>query len=203
MRSRRWPVCRPRLIENAGCLRNIGQMTRHGRLRTKEELGIPKWMTAVEGSVDDPPIVMRQDRMKYSAWFLGGCSLLAFILLVPEVRYSTGTIVGLSFLGVLTAFFGLMAAIPATLVLDSEGLEWRLLFRTIRFGWDDFRGFYTDRSRGLIMHVNGDMSEAFVARSGRLGGLARKLDLGSFWELPAARVVEVLNEALVRWGTRS
>ena len=31
-------------------------MTRHARLRTKEELGLPRWIPAVEGSLDDPAL---------------------------------------------------------------------------------------------------------------------------------------------------
>lgn len=34
-------------------------MTRHAKLRTKEELGLPKRVSAVEGSFNDPPIVLR------------------------------------------------------------------------------------------------------------------------------------------------
>lgn len=41
-------------------------MTRHARLQTKEEFGLPGGMSAVEGSLDDPPIVLRQDRLKLS-----------------------------------------------------------------------------------------------------------------------------------------
>ena len=175
-------------------------MTRRRRLRTKKELGIPRWVSTVEGSVDDPPIVMRQDRMKLIAGCLAFGSLLAFILIVPEVRYSTGTIVGLSFLGCLTLVFGTMATFPTTLVLDPEVLELRVLFRTTRFGWGDFSHFYVDRIRGLIVVVSADMSETFSQKSGWLRLFSRKVNLGSFWELPAARVVEVLNEARHRWA---
>jgi hypothetical protein len=45
---------------------------RHARLRTKEELGLPRWMPAVEGSLDDPPIVLRQAETSLPCVALGG-----------------------------------------------------------------------------------------------------------------------------------
>ncbi|MBN9088698.1 MAG: hypothetical protein J0J01_17480 [Reyranella sp.] len=40
-------------------------------LRSKEELGLPRWVPVVEESFDDPPIVMWQARLKLSLMCLG------------------------------------------------------------------------------------------------------------------------------------
>ena len=98
-------------------------MTRHARLRTKEEPGLPRWMPALEGSLDDPPIVLRQDRLKLSLLCLGLTVVGGLILLIPVRVYSAWHLIFLGFLGLGIATFGAMAVRPATLILDPHGLS--------------------------------------------------------------------------------
>ena len=110
-------------------------MTRHARLRTKEEPGLPRWMPALEGSLDDPPIVLRQDRLKLSLLCLG-----------------------------LTVVGGLMS-----------------------------------RPRRFTVVV-GEFTHEGPPKPAWRRYLTGSLELGSFWELPAQRVADVLNEARARWA---
>lgn len=175
-------------------------MTRHAKLRTKQELGLPKWVPAVEGLFDDPPIVLRQDRLKLSFSALFPAVLIGgLVLLIPVRAYSGWHFLMLALLGLTTVSFGLLAIVPATLILDPKGLIYRSVFRSYECSWSVFARFRWYSRQGLLHVVAADFSDERIARSGWRGFLARTAELGSFWELPAQRVVDVLNEALTRW----
>jgi hypothetical protein len=74
-------------------------MAQHAKLRTKEELGLPKWVPAVEGSFEDPPIVMRQDRLKLSLTSLAFAVVGGLFLLMQVRTYSAWHLLILSLLG--------------------------------------------------------------------------------------------------------
>lgn len=175
-------------------------MTRHGRLRTKEELGLPKWVPAVEGSFDDPPIVLRQDRLKLWLLCLGCLCFVGMGWVLPPERRTSTIDFGMWLFGSGAAFSALLAMFPAVLVLDPAGLTIRSLFRTRESPWSDFDGFREVSMRGARIVV-GVPSAAYRARSGWRRFLAP--DLGVLWEVPTQRVVDVLNEARARWGPPS
>jgi hypothetical protein len=174
-------------------------MTRHAKLRTKEDLGLPKWVPAVEGSFDDLPIVLRQDRLKLSFGFLGFALIGGLTLLIPVRVYSGWHLLILGVLGLGAVTFGLLAMVPTKLILDPAGLVRRSVFRTIEYPWTDFARFRWYARRGVLHVVVADRSDQTVARFGWRRFLDRTVDLGGFWELPARHVVEVLNESLTRW----
>lgn len=174
-------------------------MARHAKLRTKEELGLPKWVPAVEGSFDDPPTVLRQDRVKLSLNSLGFAVVSGLVLLSPVQAYSGWHLVILGFLGLGAVTFGLLAIVPTTIILSPCGLVRRSAFRTLEYPWSDFARFRLYARRGVLHVVVGDRSDEILARLGWRRFLEGPVDLGSYWELPARHVVEVLNEALTRW----
>jgi len=183
--------------------RSVRQMTRHARLRTKEELGLPKWMPAVEGSFDDPPIVLRQDRLKLSLFCLGVAVVAGLLLLVPVRAYSAWHVIFLGFLGLGIAISGAMAMRPTTLILDPGGLTWRTMFRTFDYPWSDFGRFYVFFRKGLWPVVVAQRADALLPKPGWRRLFGASAELGSFWELPPQKVVDVLNEARARWGERT
>jgi hypothetical protein len=174
-------------------------MTRHAKLRTKEELGLPKWVPAVEGSFDDLPIVLRQDRLKLSFSFLGFALLAGLALLIPVRIYSGWHLLILGLLGLGAVRFGLLAMMPTKLILDPAGLVRRSVFGTFEYPWSDFARFRWYALRGVLHMVVADRSDETLARLGWRRFLGGTVDLGGYWELPAQHVVEVLNEALTRW----
>ena len=174
-------------------------MTRHAKLRTKEELGLPKWVPAVEGSFDDPPIVLRQDRLKLSLSCLAFAVVGGLALLIPVRVYSSWHLLILGFLGLGAVTFGVRVIVPATLILDPAGLIQRSVFRTFERPWSDFARFRWYSVRGVLHMVVADRSVESLARLGWRRFLEGTVDLGGYWELPARHVVEVLNEALTRW----
>lgn len=175
-------------------------MKRHGKLRTKEELGLPKWMAAVEGSFDSPPIVMRKDRPKLTLTGLAFLAVFGLLLLIPVRSYSAWHLFILGLLALGAVLAGVGAMFPATLILDPSGLVFRTAFRTIEHPWSHFAGFRWYRRRGLLSVVLADFSDVLRPKRGWRRFLFGPLELGSAWELPASRVVDVLNEARARWG---
>ncbi|WP_289298334.1 PH domain-containing protein [uncultured Reyranella sp.] len=175
--------------------------TRHGRLRTKQELGLPKWMAAVEGSVEDPPIVLRTDRLKFALAGLAWLVLLGLVLLIPVRTYTSPHLIVLGVLCACIVVCGFGACFQPTLILDPAGLTWRTGLRTVEYPWSAFAGFRWYRRRDLVAVVVGDFAPVRPPAGWRRL-LSGPLVLGGFWELPAARVVEVLNEALKRWRPR-
>ena len=175
-------------------------MTRHARLRTKEELGLPRWMPALEGSLDDPPIVLRQDRLKLSLLCLGLTVVGGLILLIPVRVYSAWHLIFLGLLGLGVVTFGAMAVRPATLILDPHGLSWRHAFRTVEYSWSAFARFYVLSRPRRFTVVVGEFTHEGPPKPAWRRYLTGSLELGSFWELPAQRVADVLNEARARWA---
>lgn len=156
----------------------------------------------MEGSLDDPPIVLRQHRLKYVlVCFAGIVAASIFASLVASssagaVHYFVPILVGLT--GVTS---GVRAIFPDMLILDAHGVVWRRWFWTIEFRWSDFRRFRAvpDGEK----QVEADISLGMRRRLGWrrfLPGLWGPVNLGNGWELPAARVAEVLTEARARWG---
>ncbi len=154
-----------------------------------------KWVVAVEGSLDDPPIVLRQDRMKLVALCLIFAVLAALMFCIepwepPIARFFLPTLLGAGAL-----LFAWCAIFRATLTLDASGLVWRTGFRTVKYEWQDFTGFFVDFFNWQ-KYVGIEFSTRYKKyRPGRLNTGY----LGSFWELPAQKIVDVLNEARTRW----
>lgn len=176
-------------------------MKRHGKLRTKEDLGLPKWTAAVEGSLDDPPIVLRQDRLKVWLLCLGCVCFFGMGWVLPSHRHTITTDLGMFLFGFCAVVLALQAVFPVIVILDPAGIVVRALFRTYENPWSDFDGFRPISIRHSRLVV-GVPSAAYRARRGwrRFFGPP---SVGALWELPTERVVEVLNEARARWGPRS
>ena len=157
-------------------------------------------MPAVEGSLDDPPIVLRQDRLKLSLLCLGFTLVGALILLIPVLVYTPWHLIFLGFLGLGIVMFGAMAVRPATLILDPHGLIWRQTFRTFEYPWSAFARFYLLSRPRRFTVVAGEFAHQGPPKPAWRRFLTGSLELGSFWELPPQRVADVLNEARARWA---
>lgn len=173
---------------------------RHPRLRTKEELGLPKWMPAVEGSLDDPPIVLRQDRLKLSLMFLACAAVVGLLLLPPWSANSTGRLAALAFFGLCSAISGLMAVRPSLLILEPDALTWRAMWRTFEYPWNAFARFYVLSGPRRFTVVVGEFAHKGPPKPAWRRFLTGSVELGSLWELPPQRVADVLNEARARWA---
>jgi len=156
---------------------------------------------AVEGSLADPPIVLRQDRLKL-ALCCAGLAALAVALLVTSRFNSTLDTVLLGVIGLSALTYGLRAIFPTTLTLGPAGLVRRSVFRTVEFSWQDITGFGWYRTRTMVNMVQAEHSDAYRATLGWRGFFGAATALGGFWELPVQRVVDELTAALAHWAPR-
>ncbi|MFO1079416.1 MAG: hypothetical protein U1E23_02140 [Reyranellaceae bacterium] len=144
--------------------------TRHGRLRTREELGLPKWSGGIEGSFDDPPIVVRQDRLTTSLLSLSLLPMVAWLCFVPG-PYSGVRLLYMGAVGIIVVLGVAVVVFPAVLILDPEGLTLRTPFRAIEYPWRRFARFYV-RSINHVKWVVAESSETLAPRYGwRRGNL--------------------------------
>jgi hypothetical protein len=157
-------------------------------------------MPAVEGSLDDPPIVLRQDRLKLSLMFLALAAVTGLLLLPPWGPNSTGRLVALGFLGLCSTISGLMTVRPTLLILEPDGLTLRLMWRTFEYPWSAFTRFYVLSRPRRSTVVVGEFTHEGPPKPAWRRRLIGRLELGSFWELPPQRVTDVLNEARSRWA---
>lgn len=157
-------------------------------------------MPAVEGSLDDPPIVLRQDRLKLSLMCLSFAVVGGLILLIPVTVYTPWHLIFLGILGLCIVTFGAMVVRPATLILDPHGLIWRQTFRTFEYPWSAFTRFYVLSRRRQLTAVVGEFTHEGPPKPAWRRFLTGSLELGSLWELPPQRVADVLNEARARWA---
>lgn len=163
-------------------------------IRTKAQLGIPRWVAAIEGSFADPPIVFRQDRLKL--FLLSLCLVIfdAVLLRLSAPNYSNFALFLVGLLGFAGAVFCWKGAFPATLILGPDGLVRHTSFGAHRYEWSDFLDFRTVTLRGLLVTIDVDFSS-----NAKGNWIWRTGSFGAFWELPAQKVVDVLNEARGRW----
>ncbi|WP_428662274.1 hypothetical protein [Reyranella sp.] len=150
----------------------------------------------MEGTFDDPPIVMWQDRVKVSLMSLVTAGLAAlFYWLCPA---SDASLFWSVLLGLVAAVLGWIAIARSGLIAAPEGLTWRTGFRTFNYEWSDFERFTVVSGRSNM--VVGVLSERCNRRRRWFLRWMDSRTFGAVWELPPQRIVDILNEALTRWG---
>jgi len=169
----------------------------------------------MQGSLEHPPVVIRQSRLRLG---LLGAIAAAFTLYTAWNLMSVGThdIVYLGFdfgrIGTLAVYatgfvlcalgggFVIMAfIIPDTLTLAPEGLTWSGMTRVMRLQWEDVSFFETNHATaGRRTHlVFYNLSDQYmIAHRNKTRDYGA---LGSNWELPPDRLVELLNAAKAHW----
>lgn len=175
-------------------------MTEHYKPPREGEFGLLRDAAevAVEGSLADPPIVLRQDRLK-----LGLCcaalATLAVLLLATSRLSSIQDALLLGCIGLSAIVYGIRAIFPTTLTLGPAGLVSRSAFRTVEFSWQDITGFRWYRTRTMVNMVMAEHSDIYRAKLGWRGVFGAATALGAYWELPAQRMVDDLTSALAHW----
>jgi len=162
----------------------------------------------MQGSLDQPPIMIRSSPT-HSILIL--TIDIVFVTIFVFMLRDPASIAVVSYLGIV--FFGAGIPIftwrlirPDILILSPDGITWRSTFRTINWSWDDVGSFRTWKpgSEMNMKHVGFDFTDNYLARSGRLFPPIRDItgvdgSLGTGWELKAAGLAELLNQARTRW----
>jgi hypothetical protein len=150
----------------------------------------------VKGTFDDPPVVIRQDRLKISLI----CLAMAVLIVLLYWRHppSDDCLVWWLPLGLLAAVIGWSVIARGALILAPEGLVWRMAFLTLNGVTSRGSSWFRvgeSRSQECIMKAAKRRRPWFFRG---LGSIA----FGASWELPPQRIADVLNEARTRWGPK-
>ena len=161
----------------------------------------------MQGSLDDPPIVVRAARWKSSLYLLIGVVFVSIGVLMLVTEHTTGMRLEALFV---TVFFGLCVAVftwqlvwPGELVLSPEGLRVRQLWRGARYAWSDVRDFRPYSPGGGASHVGFDFAPDYP-KARRMRALASGLGgveggLGTGWEMSPGALCDLLNAARAKW----
>jgi hypothetical protein len=144
----------------------------------------------VEGSLAQPPIVLRQDRLKLGIGFVLSAGLTLGLL--AELRLDTTVnILLFGFIALTALDYGLATIFPARLILGPDGLVRRSVYGTTRYSWQDLTGFRWYRTRTSVNMILAKRSSGVETQ------------LGGYWELPVQQVVDRLIAALAQWGPKT
>jgi hypothetical protein len=158
----------------------------------------------MQGSLNEPPIIIRQDRAK-----LGLMVLVAGVLTLILYGFLAAGMLQGDTLGqhafviafALLTLFGVWKLLnPGSLIIGPAGLDWRTSLGGYHYEWTDFDGFAVFSGpylRQASAKYSNRCTKYRVARMWNLG------TLGSCWELSPAEVVSVLNAARQKWTPAS
>jgi hypothetical protein len=155
------------------------------------------------GTLQNPPIILAQDRVKLSLLLIAGIGFVALILTIGIARSVFLTYAGLVLFGLGSMLVAWSIVRPATIVLDQSGIAYRSRMRTVQYEWQDFAEFFIWSPRWPVKFAGFVYSE--TSRRDRIGR-AINGGIGSFggsWELPVSEMVDLLNQAHGRWGSRN
>ena len=163
----------------------------------------------MQGSLDQPPIVIRSSQQTSGLMLLASIVFVAGGVLVardPTQNPVMGYL-GIAFFGAGIPLFAYRLIRPDVLTVAPDGIIWRTLFRTARWGWDDVQNFrsYAPASRTISKHLGFDFTDNYRLYSKGLRRTAKALtgvegSLGTGWELSAADLADLLNTARTRWA---
>jgi hypothetical protein len=162
----------------------------------------------MQGSLDLPPIVIRSSRITAALMLLictGFVAIGIWIVRDPAEDHVAAYLASAFFaLGIPLFMWRLVR--PDVLTLTPEGINWRSIFRTSSFRWDEVQDFrpYAPSGKATSKHVGFDFSASYHAQHGALSRTARQLtgvdgSLGGGWELGATDLADLLNNARARW----
>jgi len=156
-----------------------------------------------------PPIVIRSSRMTSALMLLictGFVAIGVWLILRGPAKDQIIAYLTMAFFGLGIPLFAWRLIRPDELTLAPEGINWRSVLRTSAFRWDDVQDFraYAPSSRTVSKHVGFDFTASYRAQRGPLSDATRQLtgvdgSFGGGWELGAAALADLLNDARSRW----
>ena len=162
----------------------------------------------MQGSLNAPPIVIGSSRT-YAALMLVIAAVFvaigAFMLRDPKESATISWLI-MIFFGAGIPLFAWQLIRPSVLTLVPDGVSWRSPFRTVHYRWDDLQNFrpYKPAAKSISKHLGFDFTDSYHAKRGGPYGLAMVMtgvegSLGGGWELGAAELAELLNQARAQW----
>jgi hypothetical protein len=155
----------------------------------------------MDGSLDQPPIIIRQDRGKlflgafFSAVF-AGINLLFIGSGESSSLFWSWVLVAMSGMG--ATLFGYFMVRPGSLTLGPSGITLWTGIRHFENAWEDFDKFFLCRFH-FSVYPACHYSECYK-RNPTLRGMTGNLgSFGKFWEISPQELVDLLNQGLARW----
>jgi hypothetical protein len=160
----------------------------------------------MHGTLDNPPIVIYQDRAKIYFLMIFGVALTSFFVwsLVSIhgqhgfVRYLEYVLVPT--LGAATLFIAWLIVRPGTLAIDKDHLTWKTGVRTFQYVWGDFTDFFVFSPQWLIKqpacHFSAKGRRRYASHSLGMGFGS----FGGLWECSSHEIVDLLNKARTQRG---
>jgi hypothetical protein len=148
----------------------------------------------MQGSLEDPPIVVRGSRRIHALY------LLVALVFVATGAWQVGTETPQMWAWLCIVFFGLGSLVfiaqlirPGLLAIAPDGVTMTVLWRTHRYGWAQIASFRTQRVGLMSRHVWFDLQKT-------PDGDIRMGSFGTGWETRAQALCDLLNAARGRWG---
>jgi hypothetical protein len=161
----------------------------------------------MQGSHDAPSIIIRSSRAKIGTDVAdrGG---VCCDRRIPAPRPQAKRCLITTFFGAAIPIFAWRLIRPDILTLAPDGASWRSTFGTACWQWADLQDFrpYKPTSKTMSKHIGFDFTDSYRARYGGPCGLGKAMtgvegSLGTGWELSAAELAELVNQARARWAT--
>ncbi len=157
----------------------------------------------MQGTLDDPPIVIRQDRHKIFLLLLV-CLVLAAVSGTDLFESGARDLAWHGFVvATLLACAAMVAwnlAHPGSLTLDRNGLTWKNMWRSFRYDWNEFDGFEVYAPVAWRQWPGCVFSAAHRKQRQSQLPTSGRGSFGGNWEMKAKDVVALLNEARRRWS---
>jgi hypothetical protein len=162
----------------------------------------------MRGSLDEPPVLIQQDREKLCLMLAGSLALGLAIGLLTWSSVGKTLFWGYMASGLFVVLsIGLIARIvrPGYLLLTPHELTCRTIFRIDCYSWNDFASFAVWAPRSFIREPAYFLSDTSPKwqRSRKLlaGATGGIVSFGGGWEEDATEIVDLLEKARARWAT--
>jgi len=163
----------------------------------------------MQGSFDQPPIIIRSSTWKNGLLMIGSGMVALFSGFLMTINPSPPSQApgGLIAFGLSALYFAWRMISPNILTLSPEGSIWQSPFRTTRWAWQQVSRFRAIRVHIFSQHVGFDVADgalgpmSFTQYHVRYAGADDSL--GGRWEVSARALVEILNSARARWADGS
>jgi len=158
----------------------------------------------MQGSLDQPPIVIQTSALKIGGLTLG-CALVAalcwFLLsLIPPAPHALSGLVAFS---LAVPYYGWLFLSPNVLAIAPDGVTLKARWRKAHWPWDQVRNFRAVRVHIATKHIAFDLAEGSTGPSSYMQYYVRYAgaddSLGGGWEMDSGELAALLNAARQRW----
>jgi hypothetical protein len=159
----------------------------------------------MQGSLDQPPIVICTSAVKSGALMIGcaAAAALCWFLLSWQPLATTHADSGLVAFGLAVPYYGWLFVSPNVLTLSPDGLTVKTRWRKAEWSWDQVSNFRAVRVGIYSQQVAFDLEEGAPAPAWFMQYYVRYAgaddSLGGAWELDPAELAGQLNSARERW----